>query len=110
MTASMISSVPPEEDAFYKMETNYLGIEKVASKMGIIHSRYASQKEFIKTSLAHPLFDDKNRIALYHNGFIANYEDLQKQLKQERGIEAETDSQVIAKLIGVELDTGASIK
>jgi glucosamine 6-phosphate synthetase-like amidotransferase/phosphosugar isomerase protein len=74
-----IISVPTEEDAFYKMDTTFLGAEnKMKSKMGILHTRYASNKETIKDHLAHPLFDDKNRIALFHNGFIANSEDLQK--------------------------------
>jgi glucosamine 6-phosphate synthetase-like amidotransferase/phosphosugar isomerase protein len=35
----------------------------------------------IKNILAHPHFDEKNRVAIFHNGFIANYEDLAKQIK-----------------------------
>lgn len=77
--------------------------------MGVLHSRYSSSQK-IKDSLAHPHYDEKNRVAIFHNGFIANYEDLAKQLKQSHGITIETDSQLIAKLIGIEMDQGATIK
>jgi len=60
--------------------------------MGILHSRYASFKNTIREDLAHPIFDYKNRIAIFHNGFIANYEDLSKELKNSIGFEAKTDS------------------
>jgi glucosamine 6-phosphate synthetase-like amidotransferase/phosphosugar isomerase protein len=71
--------VPHEEDCFYKMQEAYKAEEgRVESKIGVLHSRYASTKGKIKESLAHPHYDDKNRIIVFHNGFIANYEDLQK--------------------------------
>lgn len=76
-------SVPLEDDCFYKMMNSFIiQDEKVRSRLGIIHSRYASLKGKIKDSLAHPNFDDKNRLVVFHNGFIANYEDLSKQLKK----------------------------
>jgi glucosamine 6-phosphate synthetase-like amidotransferase/phosphosugar isomerase protein len=95
-------SIPQEEDCFFRMKDAIDNDgNKVNSKMGILHSRYASHKLTIKQHLAHPLFDEKNRVAVFHNGFIANYEDLSKELKQMYGMAVETDSQLIAKLIGV---------
>jgi glucosamine 6-phosphate synthetase-like amidotransferase/phosphosugar isomerase protein len=47
--------------------------DKIRSKLGILHSRYASTKGVIKESLAHPHTDEKNRVLVFHNGFIANY-------------------------------------
>jgi glucosamine--fructose-6-phosphate aminotransferase (isomerizing) len=98
-------SVPQEQDCFYKLQSFFLSSETpIKSKIGILHSRYASNKGLFKNSYAHPHFDIKNRIALFHNGFIANQEDLQKQLKTISGGEADTDSQLIAMLIGLEMD------
>ena len=73
------ASVPLEEDCFTKLEKSF-AIGKFRSKFGVLHSRYSSSKK-IKDVLAHPHFDEKNRVAIFHNGFIANYEDLAKQLK-----------------------------
>ena len=61
-------------------------------------------------NLAHPHLDEKNRVAIFHNGFIANYEDLARDIKESHHISIETDSQLIAKLIGIELDQGLSLK
>lgn len=75
----------------------------------MLHSRFSSSRK-IKDNLAHPHLDEKNRVAIFHNGFIANYEDLANQLKASHGIQIDTDSQLIAKLIGVEMDQGATVK
>ena len=97
-------SVPLEQDCFYKMEKSFEeSKEQIKSKFGVLHSRYSSSKK-IMDNLAHPHLDEKNRVAIFHNGFIANYEDLARQIKQSHGIQIETDSQLIAKLIGIELD------
>jgi glucosamine--fructose-6-phosphate aminotransferase (isomerizing) len=82
---------------------------KIKSKFGILHSRYSSSKK-IMDSLAHPHLDEKSRVAIFHNGFIANYEDLAREIKDSHQISIETDSQLIAKLIGIELDQGHSLK
>ena len=84
------TSVPLEEDCFYKMQESFKA-GKLSSALGVLHSRYSSTQK-IKDILAHPHFDEKNRIAIFHNGFIANYEDLAKQLKQSNSITIETDS------------------
>ncbi|KAL7712280.1 Glutamine--fructose-6-phosphate aminotransferase [isomerizing] [Entamoeba marina] len=59
---------------------------------------------------AHPHTDSKNRIALVHNGVIQNYMDLKTELEQQ-GVEfiSETDTEVIAQLIGCYLDKGETL-
>jgi glutamine phosphoribosylpyrophosphate amidotransferase len=56
---------------------------------------------------AHPHTDAKGRIAVVHNGTINNSYDLKKEL-QAQGIvfKSETDTEVIAMLIGLYLDKG----
>ncbi len=60
---------------------------------------------------AHPHSDEHGRIALVHNGTINNAYDLRKEL-QELGLvfKSETDTEVIAQLIGVYLDKGLKLK
>jgi glucosamine--fructose-6-phosphate aminotransferase (isomerizing) len=101
-------SVPLEQDCFYKMDKSFED-NKIRSKFGVLHSRYSSSKK-IMDNLAHPHLDEKNRVAIFHNGFIANYEDLARDIKVSHHISIETDSQLIAKLIGLELDQGLSLK
>jgi len=59
--------------------------------MSVIHSRFAEVRRYyqgknkddvgvIPLEHAHPNIDDKHRIALFHNGFIANYEELKKDV------------------------------
>ena len=72
-------SVKQEDDCFFKMLQAYnQRPEKMRSKLGVLHSRYASTHGPIKESLAHPHADEKNRVLVFHNGFIANYEDLSR--------------------------------
>ena len=69
-------SVPLEEDCFTKMQKSFKDDHSgIKSKFGILHSRYSSSKK-IFDNLAHPHYDEKSRVAIFHNGFIANYEDL----------------------------------
>ena len=85
-------SVPLAEDCFTKMEKSFNEDQtKLKSRFTVLHSRYSSSRK-IFDNLAHPHMDEKNRVAIFHNGFIANYEDLARQLKQDFDIYIDTDS------------------
>jgi glucosamine 6-phosphate synthetase-like amidotransferase/phosphosugar isomerase protein len=110
MTRNREVSVPLAEDCFTKMNNSFSEEKsKLKSRFAVLHSRYSSSRK-IFDSLAHPHLDEKSRVAIFHNGFIANFEDLARQLNQDFGITIDTDSQLIAKLIGLELDSGVSLK
>ena len=78
--------------------------------IGIAHTRWATHGGKTDEN-AHPHFDAKGRVAVVHNGTINNSYDLKKEL-QAQGIKftSETDTEVIAQLIGVYLDQGCDTK
>eukprot|EP01084_Bolivina_argentea_P295812 509408_1 len=73
-------------------------------RCGIAHTRWATHGG--KTDLnSHPHCDMKSRIALVHNGTISNCTELKTELLNKGySFKSETDTEVIANLIGYYLD------
>jgi glucosamine--fructose-6-phosphate aminotransferase (isomerizing) len=68
---------------------------------GISHTRWATHGKPTDQN-AHPHFDASGKLALVHNGVIENYQALKDQLTRDgdRNFSSETDTEVLAHLIG----------
>lgn len=81
----------------------YLKNKIIPSSCALGHTRWATHGEPNKTN-AHPHIDNDNILALVHNGIIENFVNLKNDLlKKDFYFNTETDTEVIAVLLGAEL-------
>ena len=78
-------------------------------QIGIGHVRWATHGGATKKN-AHPHCDNSEKIAVVHNGIIANYEEFRSKLLSECSFLSETDTEVIPHLIRYYMDSGLSFE
>jgi glutamine---fructose-6-phosphate transaminase (isomerizing) len=78
-----------------------------ASTVGLGHTRWATHGGPTDAN-AHPHFDTAGKVAVVHNGIIENFAALRAELTSS-GVElrSETDTEVVAHLLGAEMAAGA---
>ncbi|MBK7876603.1 MAG: glutamine--fructose-6-phosphate transaminase (isomerizing) [Planctomycetes bacterium] len=79
------------------------------AKAGIGHTRWATHGAPSDTN-AHPHTDTEGRVAIVHNGIFENYAELRAELSTAGVVfKSETDTEVLAHLIGRELARGVEL-
>lgn len=118
--------IDQQDDCFYKMDqfVNEIKVEENKeeskasedsvhkSRIAVLHSRYASRKNTMRDKQAHPVFDEQERVAVFHNGFVTNYKEIAKELFPHKDPSKSTmsDSELIALMLGRYLDQGMDLK
>jgi glutamine phosphoribosylpyrophosphate amidotransferase len=99
---------------------NITNIEKLTGTTGLAHSRYnvyaKDDARFNTIGMAHPFIDGSEKLALMHNGNIANYREYWKRLKKthvfssySEELDAITDSEVAIHMLSDEVAKGRSV-
>ena len=89
---------------------NAIQLDGLPGNIGIGHTRWATHGKVTEKN-AHPHSSNSGKIAIVHNGIIENFKELKSNL-QKKGYEfqSETDTEVIANLIQLNLDETSDIK
>ena len=83
--------------------------ELMSGAIGIGHTRWATHGA-VTDGNAHPHADASGRLVIVHNGMTDNVAELRAELLSDGHVFAsDTDTEVIAHLIGIQRDAGASL-
>jgi glucosamine--fructose-6-phosphate aminotransferase (isomerizing) len=96
-------------DSLAQLEEN-INKNTYESSIAIGHTRWATHGGKTNAN-AHPHTDNKNRISIVHNGIIENFQELKNKLKsQGYSFRSQTDTEIIAVLIGKYLDNNETME